>query len=1072
MQTGICIFRNMGVHMRVFTCSFQRERDLVLLGDTSAHQISKKSSSFASTLMSSSNVRRERDHQLHAGERPFAGQSRITFAPSGTPLSRTGRLRMSASRWGLLGALLVSGATAAQAQDAAVVSPQEAPPAGMQPPLTDTATEESATPIVVTGSRISRSGYEMPTPVTAVGTEELQASAPANIADYVNQLPAISGGSTPSTSQRSLTSGGAGLNTVSMRNLGSGRTLVLIDGHRTVASTLGGAVDTNLVPQGLIESIEIVTGGASSVYGSDAVAGVINYILDRDYTGIKGDVSYGETTYGDDNTYRIVLTGGAEFAGGRGHFLVNGTYVEREGIQGAPRPWAEQGYYMTQNPAYVPGNGEPQYMPSANAGLNVVTGGGIIVSGPARGVYFGQGGTINQYDYGENYDPAANSEWTIGGDWLLNQHIYGTSLQPAESLRGIYSRLSYDVTDAINVFGEFSYNRSRGENWGGVQTDRGNVAIAGDNAFIPAELLAQYPELATTGFTIGSFNADYPTRESDNLREVYRYVVGAEGGFDLLTQWDWDAYYQRGIAKNHISLTSPNRVKLSYATDAVWSEDGTEIVCRVTRDGSTDPLAQGCVPYNRLGIGVNTPEAVDYVIGNPWTDQRLQQDVAALNFSTNIGNPWIDPVGLAFGVEHRREEVSGYTPVESQSGWYSGNFADTFGHYNVTEGYIETLVSLPANFEFNGAARLTSYSQSGEVVTWKAGLTWEPTNDLLLRGVRSRDIRAPNLSELFVAGGGNTNALLNPWSGENARYRGVPQGNLNLDPEEADTWSVGLVYQPSFLRGFGFSVDYYDIEINGSIASLSAQQIVDRCFEGNEELCNQIALSMPDNLAAPAYAYGNGWNRTTGPVAGFADFWVYTVPYNYVSQTARGVDIEASYRVPLDSISENLPGDFTIRALANRAIERVTDNGTQTPTDSVGENSGSLPKWKYRITANYAVDDLTVQFTGRGFSAGVYDNTYIECTSGCPLSTSLNRTISDNYLPGAFYLDAYFSHGARLGAMEGEFYLQIANLLNRDPAPYGKGPSDTSSPDPAVNQALYDYLGRTFRVGLRFDFGG
>lgn len=947
-------------------------------------------------------------------------------------------------------------------------------------PEAGTAPQEEAgsSDITVTGSRIARNGYEMPTPVTVVSTQDLQASAPANIADYVNQLPAISGSSTPSGNQRGLTSGAAGLNTVSMRNLGSGRTLVLIDGHRTVASTLDGAVDTNLVPQGLIKSIEIVTGGASSVYGSDAVAGVINYILDRDYTGIKGDVSYGETTYGDDNTYRATLTGGFKFGDGRGHLVVNGTIVQRDGINGVPRDWADKGRYLTQNPAYAPGNGQPQYMPSNNAGLNVVTGGGIIVSGPARGVYFGNGGTINRYDYGQNYNTATRGEWTIGGDWKVNQHLDGTSLQPGENMKGLYGRLSYDVLDEINVFAEVSYNRSKGSNWGGRQTDRGNINIACDNAFIPAALLTQYPSLAcgtrapgTTSITMGSFNQDYPTRESNNVREVSRYVIGAEGKFSLLTDWKWDAYYQRGIAKNHISLISANRTQLAYARDAVRNSAG-DIVCRVTRDGSTDPLAAGCVPYNSFGIGVNSQAAIDYVIGNPYTDQRLQQDVAAVNFSTDIANPWLKPIGLAFGFEHRREATSGTTPEFARAGWYSGNFADTFGHYNVNEGFVETLISLPLNLEFNGAARLTSYQLAGEVVTWKAGFTWSPISDLRFRVVRSRDIRAPNLNELFVAGGGNTNALLNPWSGTNARYRGVPQGNLDLDPEKADTWSLGVVYRPSFIPGLGFSVDYYDIKIKGAIDSLSAQQIVDRCFEGNESLCRNIALSMPNNLAAPRYNYGDSWNRTTGPVPGFADFWVYTSQFNYVGLRARGLDFELSYTTPLDRIAESLPGTLSLRGLANHAIERETDNGTQAPTDSVGQNTGSLPKWKYRVTASYTVDDFTTQLTGRGFSSGVFNNNYVECTSSCPASTSINRTISDNSLPGAFYVDAYFSKKVKLGGFNGDLYLQINNLFNRDPALVGAGPSDTSSPDPGTNRGLYDYLGRTFRVGLRFDLGG
>ncbi len=936
---------------------------------------------------------------------------------------------------------------------------------------------DSGPDITVTGSRVIRNGYDAPTPLTVVSTQELEAAAPANLADYVNQLPSVAGSITPANSNRSLASGAAGLNTVNLRGLGSNRTLVLVDGRRSVASTTDGTVDINTVPQGLVKSIEIVTGGASAVYGSDAVAGVVNYILDKDYTGIKGDLSYGQTTYGDDDSYRATLTAGAPFAGGRGHVLLNGTFIQREGVNGAPRGWAAKGMYMTQNPAYVPGNGQPQYMPSTSAGLNSVTGGGIVVSGPARGVYFGQGGTINRYDYGPGYNRAGNGEWTIGGDWRENQHVDGTSLQPGERIRGLYGRLSYEITDGIELFGEAAYNYTRGLNWGGRQTDRGNIAIRGDNAFIPSALLAQYPSIAATGLTLGSFNADYPTRQSDNRREVQRYLIGAEGKFDLIgTRWSWDGYYQRGVTENHISLVSPNRTKLGYARDAVWDAARATIVCRVTRDGSSDPLAQGCVPYNSFGIGVNSPAAVGYIMGNPWTKTRFQQDVAALNLSTDIANPWIKPIGLAFGIEHRREETSAYTPPFAQSGWYSGNFPDNpqvAGAYDVTEGYVETLISLPFNIGFNGAARLTSYSQAGEVVTWKAGLTWSPVSDLQLRAVRSRDIRAPNLSELFQSGGGNTNSLLNPWTQASARYRGVPQGNLNLRPEKADTWDVGLIYRPSFVPGLGLSVDYYDIKINGSIGALSAQQIVDRCFEGNEALCQQIALATTDNVAAPRYAYGDGWDRTTGPnvIPNLGDIWVYTTNFNYVVERTRGLDVEASYRTALDRISAGLPGTIFLRALGTRFIERWSDNGTQPPVNSVGQNSGALPKWKYRVTANYSLDDLTVQLTGRGFSAGVYNNTYIECTSGCPASTALNRTISNNRLPGAFYVDAYLAKKVTLGGARGELYFQTNNLFNRDPALVGSGPSDTSSPDPGTNRSLYDFLGRTFRVGLRFEIG-
>ncbi|WP_206362037.1 TonB-dependent receptor plug domain-containing protein [Sphingomonas montana] len=982
------------------------------------------------------------------------------------------------SRRALIGALLLTGATAGYAQDAQPVqtvpdvpTSAVAPPPAIAPASAD---DDAATAeITVTGSRISRNGYDQPTPVTVIGLAEIQAAAPANIADFVNQIPSVSGSVTPSNTQRVLSGGAGGINTINLRSLGSTRTLVLLDGHRSVGSLASGTVDVNTIPQGLVKSVEVVTGGASSVYGSDAVAGVVNFILDRTYTGLKGEISYGETTYGDDDTWRATLTGGTAFADGRGHALISGNIVRRGGVYGSgPRPWTDRAMHLIQNPAYQPGNGQPEFVASRQSGLNTTTGGGIITSaGALRGTYFGQGGTVNRYDYGDNRSIANsiatnNSAWTQGGDYQLSQQYYGTSLQPEENLSSIFGRFSYELFDNFQVYTELSYNLSKQRSWGGYHTDKANVTILRDNAFIPAAVRDLLPASAT-GFTIGTWNQDIPTRESRYDRDVQRYLVGFEGSFDLLkADWKWDGYYQRGIMNAKEALVSANRVKLGYAQDAVRNSSGT-IVCRPTAARLADPLFQGCVPFNRMGIGVNSQAAVDYIMGTPYGDRRLQQDVGALNFSTSINNPWLEAIGIAFGLEHRKERISGYVPPEYASGWYSGNFTATQGSYTVTEGYGEALVPLPFDFEFTGAARYTHYSESGNVVTWKAGLSWQPVNDIRLRVTRSRDIRAPNLSELFQGGSRNTNSIGDPWQGNApVRYTQTVTGNLALEPEKADTWGFGAVFRPSFVPGFGLSIDYYDIKINGAIGTLGPQDIVDRCFTGNVDLCQRLQAITPGGTVP----YGSPGFGATGPGTGVTEYLIANSPYNFLSNRARGIDIEASYQFDLASIAASLPGKVNLRAIATHYLEASESNGVQAPTDVVGENAGGGPAdWTYRITAGYAVDNFSMQLIGRGVSAGVYNNQWTECTSGCPASNTINRTIADNHIDGAFYLDTYFAYDLPVGRVKSQLFFRVANILNTDPVPVGKGPSDTSNVDLGINQTMYDYLGRSFRAGLRFD---
>ena len=898
--------------------------------------------------------------------------------------------------------------------------------------------------ITVTGTRIARNGYSAPTPLTVLDQQELDAGAPANLADFVNQIPSVVGSATPQTSNASISSGAAGVNSINLRNLGAARTLVLLDGRRSSPSLINGTVDVNTFPQALIERVEIVTGGASAAYGSDAVSGVVNFILDKDFEGFEAVLEAGQTTYGDDNSWKVELTGGVPFDAGRGHLLLNIEKADREGIYGVPRDWNDDGWYIMNNPTYTPTNGQPERLLVANAGLSTATRGGIIVNTPLRGTYFGAGGTVNQFEYGDiTRDP-----WTVGGDWEVSQANSFQALHADERREGVFGRLSYEISPAIELYGEAAFNKHASLGWTGVQYNNGNVRILSDNAFIPEEVAMQLADLGLESFNLGTTNADLPLRKTDNQREVSRFVIGANGEFSVFGQnWGWDAYAQQSKTETlEIARDISNNQRLAWAQDAVIDPVSGDIVCRITLTDPTEP----CVPFNRMGIGVNSQEALDYIIGHPTREQEFTQEVAAVNFTGEPFSIWAGPVSLAFGAEYRKEQVSGFVEEQYQSGWFVGNYRPSFGEYDVTEGYVETLVPLFEGFEFNGAVRVTDYSTSGAVTTWKAGFTYSPVPDLTLRLTRSRDIRAPNLAELFQAGSTRTNNLVDPFNNNQVvQFRETVSGNTALEPEEADVWGAGFIYQPSYIPGLGVSVDYYEIELEGAIGNVSAPTIVERCFEGQQVYCAAIT-------------------RGANPDGASVIEEVRVSPFNFAERIARGVDVEGSYQFDLADVANALNGSLTLRGMATFYLENYNNNGIDTPTDTVG---ASPPDWLYRVSASYQLEDLRLTLTGRGLAARVYDTSFIECTADCPTSTPDNRTINNNDISGAFYLDSNVSYLFNAGGeTETELFFNVKNLLNEDPETYAYGPGGVAYGNPSTDQSYYDILGRVFRVGARIRF--
>ncbi|TFI60079.1 TonB-dependent receptor [Sphingomonas parva] len=998
-----------------------------------------------------------------------------------------------------LAALAMASAASAQttpsddaaATEVATAQTTDAQPAGAR-------TDEN---IVVTGTRIARDGFQAPTPLQVLNEDDIENSSPTNnIADFVNQLPALAASIRPSNSRLELSNGQAGINALNLRSLGTVRTLVLVNGRRSVGSTANGIVDVNTIPQSLVNRVEVVTGGASAAYGSDAVAGVTNFILNTEYEGLKLEADSGITQRGDGFNYSASLTGGIKFADGRARLIVAGEIAHTDGIfeVGQDRGWNHTGFVRIQNPAWPANPSAPRYLIRTEVGQANSTPGGLITASTGGltnrlcGTYFGQGGSVNRYQYGALTFPsptcapttpanASSPSLNQGGDWRINDTGRRIGLIPEEDRHGVFARLSFDVTDGIRLFAEGSYNRQEtlfnagpnlmtGLSIAASNCGSGATAPTTCNAFLyqtlgPAQLAG------ITGVTLATSGADLPFRGSNNEREVQRYLIGAEGDFEAFGKSArWDVYGQYGRADLHEQLINIQQTtRRGNALNAVFAPAGNpaglpvgSIQCAINVDATTANDDPACRPLNLFGLGVADPAAIDYILGDPYRDQLLEQTVVGANLSLTPFATWAGDVSVAVGAEYRKEEIDGFVPEEFQpifnpttgastSVWSVGNYRPSKGSYDVKEAYLETVVPLGFGLEFNGAIRGTDYSTSGFVTTWKAGATWQPVDDILIRVNRSRDIRAPNLNELYQAGTANTSTVTNPFFpgagpgtgtyGANIAYLGTITGNLNLRPEKADSWNIGGVLAPRFLPGFSASVDYWRVKVKDAIDSLSADDIVNRCFEGLADFCAAIT---PDP---------NVPNRVL----------IARQPVNFSSILMRGLDFEAAYRARLGN------GTFGIRGLATRYIENTVTTGVPgfQPLNSVGTlgvgtgTQSITPKWIYRVSATYDTDDYSLTGVARGVGDGRYDATGIECGNSCPISTNQFPTYEDNSIGGATYFDlnATFKFDA-FGGRNGEFFINVTNLLDSDPILL----PETGL---AANSTYSDLLGRSFRFGVR-----
>lgn len=906
--------------------------------------------------------------------------------------------------------------------------------------------------IVVTGSRIVLDGYSAPTPVSVISPDQFRNVATDNLADYLHTIPQITNSrSSASTSQLGSSSG---INSANLRGLGNNRTLILLDGRRTVASNVIGEVDIATFPQQLVSRVDVVTAGASASYGSDAVAGVVNFILDKEYTGFKATAEGGVTGYGDGDWWEVSATAGQPFADGRGHWTVSAELSNRYGIFGIPREWNNHGHYLLNNPAYTPTNGQPQLINRANAGYIVGAPGGIITNTALRGTYFGPGGTPLRFNYGA----VSDTNFTVGGDWALTQNNDHGSLDPELMRNNVYTRVSFDVTDNVTAWAE--YGRAETEVTSNIFrfAHLANLTIRADNAFLPASVAQQAASLGITQFTMGKFNEDLGVVQINTDRQVRRYAAGFDGSFNLFnTDWGWNAYYQRSTANTYVQYPGfPHQARFLQSIDAARDNFG-RIVCRSTLTNPND----GCVPYNIFGTGVQaagTASALENWFMKPFGFYpglyiAMKQELAAVSGHGEPFSSWAGPVSVAYGAEWRRESlVQQGDPLARTNAWYVVNAPRVEGSYSVTEGFLETAVPLLRSVAFadavdlNAAVRATDYSTSGWVTTWKAGATWDIPGGIRLRGTRSRDIRAPNNSEIYSGGSvGSATPVIDRFH-NNASVQGFTSFGVatGLEPEEANTTSFGVVFTPEFLPNFSASIDYFMLDLEGAIGTLTPQQVIDLCFTGNAQACGRISPDLRTLPAAPSQI-----NLTAASI-------------NLSSIETSGYDVEATYRQPLSSLVASWSGELVLRALYTRSIEQVTDTGLSPPTD----NTGSLiPEDRYNISLGYRFDRGSTFLTARGLSSTVYNTSFIECTTGCPTSTTFAQTIDNNHIPGAVYYD--LSANYRLfdtSSTQVEIDFSIQNLLDKDPAIVAG--TATGNPTLQTQVSKFDILGRRFRLGF------
>jgi outer membrane receptor protein involved in Fe transport len=875
--------------------------------------------------------------------------------------------------------------------------------------------------IVVTGTHIGRRGFQEPTPTTVVDSTLLEDRAPSVLVDALKSLPQFRNVATPSTAGLSTASTG-GQSFVDLRGLGPNRSLVLLNGQRLVPTTSIETVDVALLPQALINRVDVVTGGASAVYGSDAVSGVANFVLDTTYEGLRGDAGGGISSRGDAGERKASLVWGSKFAD-RLHVIASGEYYKNNGLDPLARDFHTP-YGIASNPAFQPGNGQAPLLLTDNFYFPNATFGGLIVGGPLANTQFLPGGTTAPYTPCPQTTSYQLCDSPRDLPWL---HFVTLLASPQERATG-YTRLTFSATPGLSLYADALYAESETA-WNILPPTtnlNGLLTIRNDNAFLPASVREQMTTLGLPSFQLGRTFADFGPAPSTKDASVYRFSGGIDAA--LGERWKADGYLSYGRSELITTIGHTiNMPLLRRAIDSVVSPVSGQPVCRSTL---TNP-ADGCVPVNIFGAGSPSAAAIASFAGDEIIDLVTRQLAVGANLSTEPFSTWAGPAALAFGGEYRAEDVDQTVdPISAADGWAYNNPKPLSGDIDVKEAYVETVVPLARglafaqNIELNAGARLTDYSTSGTVTTWKAGANYAPVDDLHFRATRSRDIRAPNVVELnspaFQVTAGDP--VVDPRNNASLLVPRWTSGNNALDPEIASTLSFGIVTQPRFLTGFSGSLDFYRVRVSEAISTLTSQEILNGCQAGNAALC---ALILRDGTGSPT--------RVTSAYLNLAQI------------TTSGFDLELEYR------REMLGGNTTFRALGNYLKEYVVDNGAS-KIDYAGDiGTLNLAKWGWDLSAQYRRGPWSWLVDTSYIGAGKYRNT-------------LEGLLANNRVKEVWYVNTAVSRDLEFGTTRVRASLNLDNVFDQEP-PFGFGNGGNTG----LSGGSYNRVGRLVKLGFRVE---
>lgn len=846
--------------------------------------------------------------------------------------------------------------------------------------------------IIVTGTNIKRMDSGA-LPLSVVDENAMQARNASTPVGLLTSLPQVTGAPLNESANGSFSARGD-FAAISLRGIGSGNTLVLLDGRRlaphAISSTDEGglphaSVNVNQLPTHGIDHVELLRDGASSIYGSDAVAGVVNYIIDKKFTGLEASLRATANRYGDGKEYQGSLHGGFNFAGGRGHLVAVADFYHRDPIFLRDRPFTAAGSFVSQAPA--PWNAASTLIPlSANPFYR------LQAAGAYPSYKIGSSSTttfvVPQTDgsYAITTTTPARSATSAG--YYFNNNAY-QAIVPKSDRFNLFTAADYELTPDITAFGEFSYYRAHSilerqplSYNGGSFADQ-KIVVPASSPFNP------YGQAVTL---LTKVLVDLPDERDEVTDTVFRVLGGLRGNIGSNWSWEAAAYY----TGSRVTDTGHNAVRESLIQKAV--QNGT-----YNPFGFTFKTVNGAIvidqPY------ANSPGTYASFLDDFTRKGRSSLASADFKVSGKLVDLWAGPLSVAFGGEHRRETFSFFLPPYSGlnpagSGLPAddndfilfGPAANWSASRLVTSVYGEAVLPLvsPDNgvpfihsLELTGSVRYEHYNDFGSVTKPKFGLTWRPSGWLLLRGSYNQGFRAPNLPLLNGGERKSLSVFLDPMTNVSGPHWSIFAGNPNLRPETSTGKSFGGVLDVPFINGLRFSADYWEIRQHNLITTVSIADIL----QADAALLSPIVAANP-GVAFSNLALGSGTSSYLGDsrVIRNADNSIYgvrTPPFNSASSFVSGIDFSGSYRSP-----EFAFGRFQLQAdVANLRRYEITPTAGALPDVRVGRDGAS--KWRGNLSLTWAKGGFS------GTIGAYYIGKYQSSAVTLPVATAAQRTASE-----------------------------------------------------------------------------